>query len=1145
MTETDPWDRHVKTTREHLEALRQLADPSNVKGSEAAPSSTKGSEAAPSSDQPAAMAEVLEALSTSLEDLVASHQAAEAERQRYQDLFEFAPDCCILTNTAGMVLEANRAAAALLHAPQRSLVGKPLVAFVADAAREELVACLAQLRDARPDEALNCELPMQSREEDGGTFTAAVTVTAMHGSQSGRSDLLWLMRGVAEHPQMEGTLRKSEALYHAIVEDQTELVCRFLPDGTLTFVNEAYCCYFGKERDELVGHSLMKLVTGRDQKFFEQQIASLSPENPVVTHEHRVVLPNGEVRWQRWTNRAIFDEHDRLIEFQSVGRDTTARRKLREERERLLAQLRRDRASMQELAEVLEKERHTLQTIMENTHAHLAYLDPQLNFVRVNSAYAKGAGYSKEELLGRNHFDLFPHTENQAIFERVRDTGQPVKFEAKPFVYPDRPELGTTYWDWTLVPVKDESGEVQGLVLSLLDVTERVQAEEALQESEKKYRQLVENLNEGIWVIDKDAYTTYVNPRMAEILGYTVDEMEGEHLFSFMDERGVETCERNLERREQGIKEQHDFEFIRKDGARVYALLETSPITDDNGNYAGALAGVQDITERRSAQEALQRNADLMRALHEIDQVILAAPRSAEEIAEAALPHIRQLVPCRRTSVAVFDLEANEMSLLAAHTGGEARVEPGARFSLEALGEDIEALRQGEVYTVEDIQSLSQPSPLIEALQAHGVRSYINVPLVAHGELIGSLNLGAERPNTFTPEHLNVAREVADQLAIGIQQACLYEQVQSYTVELEQRVAERTAELHASEKRFRTLFEEAAIGIALLDGEGRLVESNPALQATLGYSGQELDGMALRELCHPDDAPADFDPCSNLMAGTSDYYRAEKRFVRKDGHPVWANVTASLVRGTRDVPQFVICMVEDVTERKQAQAALLQAEKLAIAGKLAASLAHEINNPLQSVIGCLGLAEETRVEGGDVGRYLPVALEELRRVARIVARLRNLHRPSQPEEREPTDVNALLERVLALSRKKCEEHGVDVIRREDDDLPLIPLVPDRMQQVFLNLVLNALDAMPGGGRLEVGATHTDQPAGVRVTFVDDGDGIAPDALPHIFDLFYSTKTDGLGLGLSISQDIVKQHGGRIEVDSQVGEGTAFTVWLPA
>ena len=627
-----------------------------------------------------------------------------------------------------------------------------------------------------------------------------------------------------------------------------------------------------------------------------------------------------------------------------------------EESERMLAQLQQDRQAIQDLAAVLERERHMLETIMESTHAHLAYLDPQFNFVRVNSAYAHGSGYSREELIGRNHFELFPHAENRAIFERVRDTGEPAEFHAKPFVYSDRPELGITYWDWTLVPVRDDQGQVRGLVFSLLDVTERERAQRALQGSEKKYRQLVESLNEGVWGIDEDACTTYVNPRMAQMLGYTVDEMLGRPLFSFMDERGVEICQRNLDRRKQGIKEQHDFEFIRKDGSRMYALLETSPIVDDDGNYAGAIAGVQDITERRLVQDALRRNVDLMRVLHQIDQAILSA-RSAEEIAEAALPQVRRLVPCRRASVSLFDFDAGEISLLAAWADGESAIGAETRFSLHALGEDVEMLRQGEPYLVQDIHAISPASPLLEALCAEGVRSYVNVPLIAQGRLMGSLNLGGGSPDAFIPEHLEIAREVADQLAIGIQQARLAEQVRSYAVELEHRVAERTADLRASERRFRTLFEEAAIGIALVDRAGRLLETNPALQATLGYTGPEFRGMALAELSHPEDALADAGLCHELMVDGSDCYRAEQRFVRNDGQVVWANVTGSFVRGDGGQAQFAICMVEDISEQKRTQEALLQAEKLAIAGKLAASLAHEINNPLQSIIGCLGLAE--------------------------------------------------------------------------------------------------------------------------------------------------------------------------------------------
>lgn len=133
-----------------------------------------------------------------------------------------------------------------------------------------------------------------------------------------------------------------------------------------------------------------------------------------------------------------------------------------------------------------------------------------------------------------------------------------------------------------------------------------IQARDALNRSEKRFRSLVENLQEGIWEIDADSITTFVNPRMADMLGYTPEEMEGRHLFSFMDERGVEICTRNLERREQGIAEQHDFEFRHKDGHVVFTALGTHPTYDDEGEYAGAVAAVADITVRRNYEENLR-----------------------------------------------------------------------------------------------------------------------------------------------------------------------------------------------------------------------------------------------------------------------------------------------------------------------------------------------------------------------------------------------------------------------------------------------------------------------------------------------------------------------------------------------------------
>jgi PAS domain S-box-containing protein len=833
--------------------------------------------------------EVLEAFSAAVEELhqqnqelLAAREEAEAQRRRYRNLFEFAPDGYLITDPAGIIQDANEAAVDLLHVPKLELLGKPLVHYVAPGERNRFHRHLGRLVERHGMEARQAEWEMRVQPRRGPTFPAALTVGPVRNVQGALTGLRWLLR------------------------------------------------------------------------------------------------------------------------------DVTASKRA-EERERLLN-------DVQQLAVSLERERELQQTIMENTSAHLAYLDPAFNFVRVNAAYARGSGHSREELIGRNHFALFPDAENQTIFERVRDTGEPVAFNARAFEYPDQPQRGTTYWDWALVPVKDEGGVVQGLVLSATDVT-----------------------------------------------------------------------------------------------------------------------------EQKEAQRALALYADRLHVLHEADQVILSAG-SVDEIVAAVLPLTRELVPCRRASVLAFDPEAGEAVVLGVQAGGETRWGKGARLPLDEKWPP-EELAAGEMSLVEDL-SAAESTPLLKDLRAEGVQSFVSVPLLIQGELLGTLNLGLEEPGGISPEGCEILRQMADQLAIGLRQARLHQEIQHYTERLEESVARRTAALRVSEARFRAIFERAGLGIALLDRQGRITTGNPALRAILGYPGEELRGKKLAGFTHPDDDPSTEEALHEaLMAGERETYRLEKRYVCNDDEVIWANLTVSLVRSAQSEPRFAVALVEDITERKRAQKALAQSEKLALAGRLAASLAHEINNPLQSVIGCLGLAEETLPQGEE-NLYLQIAREELHRTRQIVDQLRDLARPAQPPDKVPADVHELLARVLILGEKQYPDREIEVVWQEDRDLPPVPMAADQIQQVFLNLVLNAFDAMPEGGRLTLNVAPTSDPAGVCIRFRDTGVGIAPDLLPHVFDPFYSTKTEGLGLGLFVSQNIVSEHEGWIEVESELGEGSTFTVWLP-
>lgn len=365
----------------------------------------------------------------------------------------------------------------------------------------------AEQYDVNPDEALGCKLTelYQYRwlkpEHEQATYASLTergcwsgenihikrngdrilvesTVSVIQDDSGQDIGMLAVMRDITERKRVEEILCENEERFRTIADFAYDWEYWIGPSGEFVYVSPSCKRITGYRRDEFLEEPelLQKIVHPDDHATVAGHMHEEREDGDVHWINFRIITRSGEERWIEHICRPVYDTDGNWCGWRASNRDITERKRMEEERERLLEQALQDRESIEELARILERERGALQTIMESTHAQLAYLDPQFNFLRVNSAYAQGSGYSKEELIGRNHFEVFPHAENQAIFERVREMGEPVLFHAKPFEYPDRPELGTTYWDWTLVPVKDENGDVQGLVLSLLDVTERERA---------------------------------------------------------------------------------------------------------------------------------------------------------------------------------------------------------------------------------------------------------------------------------------------------------------------------------------------------------------------------------------------------------------------------------------------------------------------------------------------------------------------------------------------------------------------------------------------------------------------------------------------------------------------------------------------
>lgn len=552
--------------------------------------------------------------------------------------------------------------------------------------------------------------------------------------------------------------------------------------------------------------------------------------------------------------------------------------------------------------------------------------------------------------------------------------------------------------------------------------------------------------------------------------------------------------------------------------------------------------------ERERTQQRLRHYAERLEILREIDQAILTA-RSMEELTQEVVRRISLLVPTVYASIALFHPERNAFHVLTAHIQDHIVDGVGLEVALPPQWNAYRShLSQGKRLRLADVRELYPGDTDTTALQLPPSTSVECLPMLVRSHLYGCLNIGFKPPEHLTEDHIAIAEELADLLAIALRQIELDAQVRRHAEVLEQQIQQRTAALRDSQARFEAMFAEAAIGVALAGQDGQVVTSNPALQQMLGYSPVELNGLSLADLTQPDIVSNEITFYREMMEGHRTDFRTESCFRRKDSQLIYVNLTVSLVQRYGTPSRYAIVMVEDVTEQREAQSALIQAEKLSLTGKMTAALAHEINNPLQSVIGFMSLARELLDEGTDpheACEYIQIAMEEVKRAADIVTRMRDFNRKSSPSERQPAAINPLIDRVITLTEKRFRDQKVELHWSPGVELPQVSMLPDRIQQVFLNLVLNALDAMPEGGHLDISTRRTLTPTGVQIRFSDSGPGIAEDELEHLFEPFYSTKATGMGLGLYVSQSIVEELDGRITVQNMENEGATFTVWLPA
>jgi signal transduction histidine kinase len=515
-------------------------------------------------------------------------------------------------------------------------------------------------------------------------------------------------------------------------------------------------------------------------------------------------------------------------------------------------------------------------------------------------------------------------------------------------------------------------------------------------------------------------------------------------------------------------------------------------------------------------------------------------------------------------------------------------------------------LNQGVIKTVERLLPLDSPHSISVAVAREGVAlnipdvtrdprylpydeaasptySELCVPMKIHANIIGVLNVESGIRNHFTATDQYLLHTLANQTAVALQNARLYAQTQRNTRELGVLIGATHA--LAGNLDLNTVLQQTLVQInTLLDAEDASVllydsTSNDLVFAAVANSrtslilfGQHVSldaGVVGWVMQHKTSAivenaqqdPRFYSEIDTLTEITTRSLLAVPLIAKDraigvievinkvdgafDAHDrELLEALASSAAIAIDNARLYQELVDQIQMLQATQVKLIHSEKMGALGRLIASISHEINNPLQSIQGCLTLAKE-ELEGPvrpeKMERYLDIAEDEIERIATIVRRVRDFYRPSG-HEHAPTDIHQTLESVLELSGKELQHSYVNVERIWDPAVPQIVANADHLKQVFLNLVINAIDAMPKGGNLTI-RTILDH-ENINIEFADTGIGMPPEILARLFEPFFTTKAHGSGLGLSISYGIIQEHSGQILVQSEIGKGTTFTIVLP-
>ena len=870
-----------------------------------------------------------------------------------------------------------------------------------------------------------------------------------------------------------------------------------------------------------------------------------------------------------------------------------------------------------QVAHRLHESSERLRAIVEGEEDAIFVKDRALRYVDVNPSMERLFGRTADDLLGCTDADLF----GEEAAERIRQVdlrvlgGEVVEQEhTRPFGGSDRT------FHIVKIPLRDEQGAVTGLCGIARDVTAHRQAEAGLRLSEERYRRLVEASADPIYTLTREGIVLSANRAAAWILGLEPEAIVGARLDRLLPEADAADLQRDVDHVVESGEPlcALEGEFGTAAGPRWFNNTLT-PIHGDGGGVACVLGIARDVTDRRRVEEALRESEEEYRLLFEnvhdvvcvldpelrlvrvspsVEQVLGYRPAElvGRTVAEAGIVAPVSLEALARDAAAVlagahvpltsYDLLARDGTIRTVEVNGEPFVRDGAVLGIIAVARDVSdrlaaqaALRESEekyrhlfanvtdvVYAFDTELRILSISPSVERILGYTPdeivgRRFQDIELVSP-DYTGAVHIDAARALAGERVESSTYEFVAKDGARRYGEVSIAPLVRDggfvAAVAVARDITDRVETEHAlreSESNYRAIFDGAREGIVVIDPDtGAILDVNAMICELFGYRREEFRLLSLGDLSQGQPPFSEAEALERVRRAAAGQPQLFEWLARaRDGRCFWNEV--SLHRATIGGVERLLAFARDIDERKQLEGQMRRLQKLDAIGRLAGGIAHDFNNTLTALDGYADLA----LVHLDPTHPAAAELDEIRGLVRRAAGLtRQLLAFSRRQILQPVPLylNDVVRGMEGMLRRLLGEH-IGLVCTLDPNLGTIEADPGQLEQVILNLAVNAHDAMPDGGSLSLETTNVDlgperAPIGVEpgpyvaLTIRDTGCGMDPETRSHIFEPFFTTKPagEGTGLGLATVYGIVTQSGGHIQVDSEPGRGTTIHVCLP-